>query len=221
MKKTRGLDAFTLIELLVVIAIIAILASMLLPALARAKAKGVTITCVNNLKQVGYGIKLWASDQGDKYPWNVDPDKGGSKGAANWINHFRACSNEFVTPKILYCPSDILNQDRYGTNWATLVADKNVSYFFSPLDNEVKSLVVLLGDKNVTGGGGGYSPTWSTVSLGSINAGWDQTLHNQCGNLAFTDGSARTIKSQALRDQISLQLTLGMTNVVFSKPHSL
>ena len=75
-------NGFTFVALLVIIAIIAILAAMLLPAMASAKKKAQRINCINNLKQIGLGYRIWEGDNGDKYPMDVPMAKGGTKSSS-------------------------------------------------------------------------------------------------------------------------------------------
>ena len=81
LRSTRGVSihAFTLVELLVVIAIIAILAGLLLPGLASARSKAVSVQCLNHLRQWGLGIQLYATDSRDAIPRD-GTDGGGQYG---------------------------------------------------------------------------------------------------------------------------------------------
>jgi prepilin-type N-terminal cleavage/methylation domain-containing protein len=204
-------SAFTLIELLVVIAIIAILAALLLPALAKSKAKAHRTACVNNQKQIGLSFTMWAGDHNDKYPSTVDVAEGGSKALYETWQHFITISNELVTPKILNCPSDRAKQiaSDFSDSATGLRTLKNaaISYVVGTGAVPDRPAAHLAGDRNLLGRDGqgcGPSAIFGVITQLRVgdNPRWDNTMHVNAGIMVLADGSAHQFTQTGLINQM-------------------
>lgn len=214
-------SGFTLIELLVVISIIAILASLLLPSLGKAKVRARRTQCLANLKQIGLGWRIWADENENRFPWLVSTNDGGSFEKLNAWQHFQVAAAEFSTPKILACPADRRRppaehwgQSPGGLAWPGTGENNAISYFVGLDAREIKAQTLLSGDRNLSGITGERTKMACSSLPVNFKVGyalegqdapallWQDTLHQSAGNLLVVDGSVRQVTTGELKKMV-------------------
>jgi prepilin-type N-terminal cleavage/methylation domain-containing protein/prepilin-type processing-associated H-X9-DG protein len=110
-------DGFTLIELLVVIGIIAILAAILLPALAKAKAQALNTACKNNLRQMGLGLQMYANDNHQTFPPSWQLQGGPPQEEKDWNSVLAAYDKMPPTNATSHCPIYVQRKGAIISRW--------------------------------------------------------------------------------------------------------
>jgi prepilin-type N-terminal cleavage/methylation domain-containing protein/prepilin-type processing-associated H-X9-DG protein len=172
----KNIRAFTLIELLVVIAIIAILASLLLPVLSSAKRRALQTQCLNNLKQLGAGMKMYIDDNQDTFPGPGSRNYGYHR--EDWI-YWR--TNTALYPPVEKSP--IL----------TTLANASAALLKCPADDESERLAYSYGDDQ-----GPYLYSYSFTGYG-FDTG-DGSMNYGMSSIFTSDPAASLFKESAVRN---------------------
>jgi len=192
MKSARG---FSIVELLVSLSIVILIGWLFLQPAGRNSGSSQRIKCVNNLKNLGLAVRIYA-----------DNSSGSRLSAAvtNLItltvaDYFRALADELVTPRVLTCPAD--RRVLESTNFRSL-SNRNISFFANVAVQQNDSAAFLFGDRNLKTNEVAVPSGGILILAPNLDIGWTKEMHNEMGNITMSDGSVQQFSSERLKQAL-------------------
>jgi type II secretory pathway pseudopilin PulG len=206
---SKGQRALTRLEIMVVVVILAVLACLLMPSLLTARRMAQQINCVNQLKNVGLGLRIFSTDHEGKFPMALSVTKEGTR---EWLSdetqlwrHWGRLTNELTLAKLLLCPADKarqLTKPVLGSppllTWEQLTNNEHLSYFLGLVGSDADPTSILAGDRNLLTNGIVAGPGRLALSTNLMIGFSPDELHRGYGQLLYGDGSVGQLRTKTL-----------------------
>jgi type II secretory pathway pseudopilin PulG len=208
----KHLLAFTRVELIVCVGALALLASVVAPALASNRNGSDRAVCQNNLRLIGQAIHSWAGDHDGNAPWWTPVRKGGtyrtSRPGNAWYEYL-TLTNELSSPNVLACPADA--NVRQASTWADLIEQRqnSISYSLWVHASAESPRGILSSDLNFRRDPGtvscsaGYVNLYLVLRSPSSVLAWTNRIHGDAGNLLLFDGTIEFTDTARLRELLT------------------